>query len=225
VLWVDGARRSTSAAVNQSNLAVASQSIGEAWTDDGVFAGTYDFDDYRSDYLPLASTLRWNAPAIVAVGDCVPVMVELVDSDGNGAPATYAFDADLSLGGGGGGLFMDASCATATSLAHFAVDARSATVYLRPSVPGDVQLSTGYVDFLSTGTTVTAVSAGDAGVPANDGGAGSNDGGAGDGGFQPADPNLTLAVGCGCATLHPGLGAVAFAALVLLRRRRAKALK
>lgn len=245
-LWLDGQLVIEDRHVDFSGgrLAVARLAIGQPYTQDRRWLGTIDFDDIRSAVVPLASALRLGPATPAAVGDCVPLDVELVAS-ATGAPTAGPEPFDVTLDAGAP-LYVDGTCGTPGSVVRFGQGETRRTVSLRPAqVTETVQAGT--IDFLGSQRSYAFQPRPDAGAPdagvedaglpdaggpdagVEDGGlsdAGLDDAGAFDAGPTDAGPSpdagapepRALAVGCGCSSVSAPV--LLGLALALWRRRR-----
>jgi hypothetical protein len=236
-VWIDGHPAAT-ATERWNGRVVDHFVLGGTWENDSRWTGTVSYDDLRIEDGPQMSTILPTLDA-GALGDCIRVHVDMVDSDGLAAPTPYALTLAVARFGPIAGPFQDAACSVGVSLGVppgiIAVD-----LYFRSMMPGAASIGVSHADFLSTPVFFTVVGDGgadaglatdagvaDAGTPdggegdagTNDAGFSSSDGGVIDGGAPDAGgPSVPLIenVACGCST---GEGALTWLALSWMLRR------
>ncbi len=242
-VWLDGRLMVEQRSVDFSGprMSVGRLALGEPYADDRRWLGTIDFDDVRSAGVPLASRLELQVSDGGALGECLPLEVQLRSSLGGALTASGEVVPIQLDAGGAAGLFVDPSCAVPGEQVLMPPDASVTTLSFRASQLSFVIVAT-TPDFLTTYRAVTvrapALDAGepdaggtDAGEPdAGEPDAGEPDAGEPDaGGTDAGEPDAgeldagldqprALGVGCGCST--SGVPSLAMLLLALRAARR-----
>lgn len=224
--YIDGSLK-VQVPLDLSDATASFLTLGEPYTSDERFSGTFQFDDYRTDTAPMASRWALGVPsAPPPPGGCMPMTATLVDSiSGSTATAPYAFVAALDHVGAAGSFYADPSCATPTASLSVSAGAQGGTVYFKPDASGTATLSIDFVDFLPASRAVLIPSASpspsDAGSPDGPGpGAGSAPGPSGISPSSDAAPVANcpaenplcgddLAIGSSCAASSSGQSGMA----------------
>ncbi len=204
--WVDGTLVSTRTDLDWTGLQLLDVSTAVVFSADRRFTGTMDWDDFRVSATPMASRLSLSGPASASTGECVPFTVTSVSSIGAETPADENLDLGFMQSGLTASLHSDAACQQPLGAIEIPADTSAATLYLRSTSPGTLDLTATHSDLLSSAPLSITFTG-----PALDGGSDA------DGGLGP----LHLKVGC--STGGEATTLWAFLALAgLLRRRSAR---
>ncbi len=231
LLHADGALVAQQTGLDLRDAGVLNAAVGQPYSSDRRFMGVLDFDDVRVADRLQASRLWVDAGVTAFIrGQCTAVDVGFVDSEGR--PQSLPYDVTLSSSILQAQPFADPACTAAFSSPSLLSGQTQVRFYVRPAVNSPVSIDVSHRDLIAGSLVRPLVSpfpdagspdAGpsDAGAPdAGEMDAGERDAGSTDAGLDaPATP-LTLAVGCGCASVSPWWALGALSLFVRLRRSR-----
>ncbi|MBI3183693.1 MAG: hypothetical protein HYZ28_16265 [Myxococcales bacterium] len=148
-LYVDGVLQATTGSRNWNGWSITKFNLGEPWSDAREFQGTIDFDDVRAGPESHPSRLALAGASEVAVGQCVPLAVQLRSSFGaQVAPPGISLEVLLAATGAELSFHAEASCSQPISTVTIGPGETSASAFALPQSTGPARLEARHPDLL-----------------------------------------------------------------------------